>query len=627
MRTAFVNSAVLLSAAIFLASNSVVCARGPAGGAARLATPSFGGGRGGSSGLSFGSGGISFGGGSRVTIGGGLGGISLGTGGRPAPSWNRHPSHPEIPNRPNNWGGGIQVIPNVQIVPPTRVQRPTTVYTPQPTWTTPERTSQIPLETLQSTPQVQPNELPVDPAPEPIVTDPAPNTNALVARQITEAEVVRAKEFFQQRLLDLTKVLEKRLPPAEFDPEQLTALMIGRAIPVAIQIQIMDALNRGDFDGARDIWVAVVPGVEIPFRPSRVRLLLIRIYVMIQQGYVEYPLIQELVHRLPPEAMRPSLCCGADDLLVQIEEVVRINQAIAGVSTETVTPSSKPESFSEPQSNATPFISTSTELQTGEFSGKPNGYGDLPPYGQPGQTVPIPTGPVNIVYHPKLPDRQVVVVNAQTVMIGTGGLGSFRMERGFVAEALGRRLGHTSPLHENQSKLVRSGVVVVNPTHARVRFVFGRHEVVLEPGFQQALVGEGEISFDRGGGKGAARYTLEPGSYEFTVNEKGWDIFSKTYKVTLSNEGNLEPFHYVVQGEGASLGPEQSATHESKYPILIRFDRGDGSATKQIRWEKSHDTVQVAVNPDDNLWDLFAASEAGPQEPSLQPTPEFVPAF
>ncbi len=89
--------------------------------------------------------------------------------------------------------------------------------------------------------------------PEPIVSDPEPNSNGLVARQITEAEVVRAKEFFQQRLLDLAKVLEKRLPPTEFDPEQLTALMIGRAIPVAIQIQIMDALNRGDFDGAREI--------------------------------------------------------------------------------------------------------------------------------------------------------------------------------------------------------------------------------------------------------------------------------------------------------------------------------------------------------------------------------------
>ena len=553
-----------------------------------------------------------------MTIGGGLGGISLGTGGRTAPSWDRHPSHPEIPNRPNNWGGGIQVVPNVQIVPPTRVERPTTVYVPQPSWTIPERTSQIPL---------QPNELPTNPVPEPIVTNPEPNTNALVARQITEAEVVRAKEFFQQRLLDLTKVLQKRLPPTEFDPEQLTALMIGRAIPAAIQIQIMDALNRGDFDGAGEIWVAIAPGSEIPFRPSRVWLLLIRIYVMIERGYVEYPVIQELIQSLPPEAMRPSLCCGADDLLVQIEEVVRINQAIAGVSTETVTSLNKPESFSEPQANRTPFTSTSTELQTGQFSGKPGGFGDLPPYGRQGQAVPIPTGPVNIVYHPKLPDRQVVVVNAQTVMIGTGGLGSFRMERGFVAEALGRRLGHGSPLHENQSELVRSGVVVVNPTHATVRFVFGRHEVVLEPGFQQALVGEGEISFDRGGGKGTVRYTLEPGTYEFTVNEKGWDVFSKSYRVTLSNEGNLEPFHYIVQGEGASLGPEELATHESRYPILIRFDRGDGSATKQIRWEKSRDSIQVAVNPEDNLWDLFAASEVGPQEPSLQPTPEFVPAF
>lgn len=640
MRTPFVSSAILLSAAILLVQDSIVYARGPAGGNATLATPSFGGGRGGSvgsSGLSLGSGGISFGGGGgRVTVGGSGLGLSFGTGGRGTPTLNYNPNRGETPTYPGNRGGGVQIIPNIQIVPPTRLPKPATIYVPQPTWTNPQPTFELPAQTLQPvTPQVQPNELPTNPVPEPIATDPEPNSNGLVGRQITEEEINRAKEFFQQRLLDLAKVLQQRLPPAEFDPEQLTALMIEHAVPVDVQIQIMDALNRGDCDKAKEIWITIFPNLEIPFRPSPIRVLLIRVFVMIQQGYVEYPVIQELFQSLPPEVLRPSLCCGADDLLVQIEEEVRINQAITGVSTETTADFGKPDSFSKPRPNRTPFTYTSTDLQTGEFAdkpgsfGKPGGFGELPPYGQPGQPVRLPSGPVNLVYHPKLPDRQVVVVNVQTVMIGTGGLGSFRMERGYVAEALGHKIGQGTPMSENQSELVRSGVVVVNPTHAKVRFVFGRHEVVLEPGYQQALGGQGEISFDRGGGEGTVRYTLEPGTYEFEVGENGWDLHSKTYEVTVSNEGNVEPFNYIVQGQQASLGPDEKATHTSKYPILVRFDRGDGSAIKQIRWEKGQGILQVAINPADNLWDLFVSSEmdAAEAKSTLQPTPDFVPAF
>jgi hypothetical protein len=599
-----------------------------------VVTPSMGGGRGGpagSPGLSFGSGGISFGGGGgRITIGTGAGGISFGTGGRgtPTPSFNFN--RIEIPaNR-----GDIPAMPEFQIVPPTRLPAPVPMRVPPQTWTTPQPDFQPPTRTVPpTTMQVQPNELPSLPDLEPIATDPEMNPSGLVGRQITEIEVQRARQFFQQRLLDLAKVLQERLPPAEYDPQQLAALMLKHSIPVTIQIQIMDALKGGDYDQAQEIWITVMPGVEIPFKPSRIRVLFIRFYVMIERGYVSYPVVQELLENLPPEAVRASTCCGADDLLVQIEEEARISQAIGGVSPEMTIDSEEPETFSKPRPNESPYTYASAEIQTGEFAGKPNafekpgGIGNSQPYDRPGEPVPLPIGPVNIVYHPKLPDRQVVVVNAQTVMVGTGGRGDFRMERGYVAEALGHRIGHGSPLPGNQSDLVRSGVVVINPTQARVRFVFDRHEVTLEPGYQQAFGAEGVISFDRGDGKKTARYTLEPGSYEFEVGTEGWNLRGKQYAIVVSNEGNLEPFHYIVQGEQVSLAADERRTHTSSYPILARFDRGDGSATRQIRWEKNQGTVQVAINPADNLWDFFAASEPEAKELTLQPTPDFVPAF
>ncbi len=591
--------------------------------------------------LSFGGGGISFGGGNRLSVGSGAGGLSFGMGARGNSTWTFNPNRNDASS--GRWGGTTAV----PLIPPTRWPNAGTTYTPPTTWSSvqpsflpPAQDVLPPVESLvPTTPAVPTNELPATTDPEPMLADPEPNTSGLVGRQITPEEVERAKEFFQGRILDLAKVLQKRLPPAEYDPEQVTAIMIQHGTPVASQIQILDSLKQGDYDKAKELWVAIFPRLEIPFRPSRFRVPFFRFFVMIEQGHVDWPIVVELFRSLPPDALRPSLCCGADDLLVQIEEEIRISQVIGGASAEAATEATTaiatdggtPQEPSTPERNQTPYTYTSTELQTGEFDkpagfGKPAG-GEFRPYGKPGEPVALPTGPVNLVYHPKLPDRQVVVVNAQTVMVGTGGRGSFRMQQGYVAEALGLRIGRGTPLAENRSELVRTGVVVVNPTGTKVRFAFGGHEVTLEPGYQQAFPGKGEISFDRGDGKQTARYSLERGTYEFVVGGDGWDLQSRSYQVTISNAGNLEPLKYTVQGERSELAPEEAKTHTSQYPILIRFDRGDGSATKQIRWDKGQGTLQIAVNPHDNLWDLFEFSQVEAQKSILQPKPDFVPAF
>ncbi|MHB8897365.1 MAG: hypothetical protein ACYC6Y_01315, partial [Thermoguttaceae bacterium] len=572
------------------------------------------------SGLSFGSGGIS------------IGGFSFGTGsrGNSSTDFNFNPSHDRYPG---NRDGGMQIIPQVDYVPPIRVPGGSSVYVPQPNWTNTQPTFQPPVQTAQPvTPQVQPNELPAEMPSDPIVTDPKPNSGILIGRQITEAEVERAREFFHAELLDLAKVLQKRLPPVEYDPDVVTALMIEHALSVTLQIQILGALEGGEYDKAQEIWVANLPGVDMPFHRSRIWLLFIRFHVMIERRSIDYRVVGELLQSLPPEVLRPSLCCGADDLLVQIQEQIHIDEAIGGSSVQVTTAGGEPESFSKPRPNDTPFTYTSTEKMTGDFSkpdglGKPGAAARFEPYGEPGRPVSLPTGPVNLVYHPRLPDRQVVVVNAQTVMIGTGGRGSFKMDRGYVAEALGLKIGRGTPLAENRSELVRLGVVLINPTQSKVRFVFGSHDVVLEPAFLQTFPGAGVISFDRGAGKQTARYTLEAGTYEFAAGAEGWDLNSKSYEVTVSNAAGLEPFHYIVQGEEVSLAADESRTHTSKYPILIRFDRGDGATVRQVRWEKGPATLQVAVNPSDNLWDLFVSDGAGEQEASLEPTPDFKPAF
>ena len=44
---------------------------------------------------------------------------------------------------------------------------------------------------------------------------------------------------------------------------------------------------------------------------------------------------------------------------------------------------------------------------------------------------------------------------------------------------------------------------------------------------------------------------------------------------------------------------------ESKYPILVRFDRGGGDQTVKKRVTQTNTALVVAVNPKDGLWDLY----------------------
>jgi hypothetical protein len=381
----------------------------------------------------------------------------------------------------------------------------------------------------------------------------------------------------------------------------------------------------------------VLPGVPVPFRPLPAKLLLIRFRIIIERGYPPYPVFRELLVSLPPEVLREQACCGADDLLAQLEQEVQIYHAITGVPLDDAGSSEPPTGFGKP-SHATgsptpaapvnverPFTPTVSSLE-----GNVGGYGKRRIDATAGQPVPLPTGIVTIVYHPKLPERSVVVVNPQTVMIGTGGQGEFHIEQGYVAQALGYPLQDGTPLPVSPSKVVRSGILILNPTPAKVQFVIDERPVSLEPGYQHVLgVDRAKVvSFDQGDRRETVRYELKPGTYRFGIESEGLNLRAVTYEVAVSNAGNAEPFRYVVQGEQAALEPEAAKTHTSNYPLVISFDRGNGSATKQVRWEQKQGTLQVSINPQDNLWDLYEVGTSGDTERSvLKREANYVPAF
>jgi hypothetical protein len=291
---------------------------------------------------------------------------------------------------------------------------------------------------------------------------PQVNPPVVAGRQISDDEVDHAKKLFQQHLLELTNLLEKRLPAVEFDLQQLLALMVANVVAPSQQLEIVDALQRGDLEAAERLWRIVLPGVAVPFRPCPARLLLIHFRILLERGHPPYRVFRELVASLPPAVLRERACCGADDLLAQLEQEVPIFQAISGSPQEVPETMERPTGFGKP-SRATgpssPLTSVSTEQPfpptVPSLEGDTAAYGKRRTDATPGQSVALPTGIVNIVYHPKLPERSVVVVNPQTVMIGTGGQGEFHIEQGNVAQALGDNPYEASTVHEAERSVLK----------------------------------------------------------------------------------------------------------------------------------------------------------------------------
>jgi hypothetical protein len=122
------------------------------------------------------------------------------------------------------------------------------------------------------------------------------------------------------------------------------------------------------------------------------------------------------------------------------------------------------------------------------------------------------------------------------------------------------------------------------------------------------------VGFDRGASLGDATYTVADGTYYFTPAESGWNLYRQRFDVVLDNSENPSTFNYSLNGEQKTVPASRTATITGNYPLVVRFDRGNGlqRASKVLNFSG---TVQVGVNARDNLWDLFP-TDAGYREVS-----------
>jgi len=139
----------------------------------------------------------------------------------------------------------------------------------------------------------------------------------------------------------------------------------------------------------------------------------------------------------------------------------------------------------------------------------------------------------------------------------------------------------------------------------------GSYPYTIEAGYAQVLTGKPSwlIEFDRGGSFGSASYDLGPGSYTFTVTEKGWELYNTLFTVVLDNTANQNEFNFIQDGRVQTVKAGEFCTLSGKYAIVISFDRGDGGAPCEKTCKSG--TYRIGLNDQTKLLDLQAVS--GPE--------------
>jgi len=407
----------------------------------------------------------------------------------------------------------------------------------------------------------------------PPATRPRPNELRLVGRSLTRAQIDQARNYYRRRQAELTAAIGQQIPLIEVDRAELLKLLIGHAVAAEIQIRILDALRAANLDEATRLWTAHCPGTPVAFRRSRFCTRLDGFFAKLEAGSCTARDAEELEREMLALGLAEHPCCGAPSLLEEVRECTRFGQV----------------------------------------------FGDAQPGDQTQATI-VPAGDVDIILNPTLDEGSTLVLDDQTVMLGTGGIGTLQLQHGNVAQRQGYPLGTGTSLEDSAASLVTTGILIENPNATAVNFVMANQRVSLPPSGRQAFGAPPmQISFDAGNGRGTQHFRLEkPGTLQFAFRDRAWALDRiGSFHAVIDNRASDAPFHYIVQGEHAVAAAGTMQSHTSTYPLVFRFDRGNGTATKQVVSSRPQATLTVGINPSDNLWDLFGPAAGPAVRPAL----------
>jgi hypothetical protein len=239
-----------------------------------------------------------------------------------------------------------------------------------------------------------------------------------------------------------------------------------------------------------------------------------------------------------------------------------------------------------------------------------------------GSAAKLPTGDITLLFDPTMPEGTAIVLSNKAMLIGNEGAGALTITKGNAAQALHLPIVTGSPLPELQGEEMVAGTLLMNPISAKgtMNYNLNGNHYLMEAGMTQRLQPDRKwvIEFDRGQTFGAAAYTLSQGTYRFTPTDMGWQLYKDRFDVTLDNSESAQDFNFIFQGENLTVPAGGSRTLSAIYPIVVRFDRGNG-AEFIARALPPNGNVQVGVNATDNQWDLFPTTNNRREVSKLKP--------
>jgi hypothetical protein len=275
-----------------------------------------------------------------------------------------------------------------------------------------------------------------------------------------------------------------------------------------------------------------------------------------------------------------------------------------------------PKAKGQPTTGGTESTLSDLPQLAAKLSGMINAYGlvkDALAFQGPAITVPVGVTPVIVM--PLLPLGKMFILPTGVLMVGTGQVGFIHVVSLNASAILGIPIASMAPVPDSEEEKagpISRGVLVRNPTtnNEPVDYVIASQwQFVLELGQVQYLPEKAhwQIAFSRGDGFQTARYKLAEGTYAFGDSENGRELYRESFRVTIDNSGNKQDFHCVVDNTPLSVAAGYAETAESRYPIVVRFNRGQAGADAAKRIMEADAVLAVAVNPKDGLWDLFPA--------------------
>ena len=244
-----------------------------------------------------------------------------------------------------------------------------------------------------------------------------------------------------------------------------------------------------------------------------------------------------------------------------------------------------------------------------------------------GPVAKLPSGSdVTLIFDPALPHGTAIVLSSQALLIGHEGHSALVISEGNAAEALGLPIVTGKPLPEAEGEEATEGVLIINPSSSKgtINYNINGNHYVAKPGMKQKLApprgSRGwTIEYDRGEDFGPAAFTLSPGTYYFTPTDRGWQLFRHRFEIVLDNSQSEQEFNFIFHGQDLTVPAAGTRTLKSNYPVVVKFDRGNGSEFVAKSTRMTVGTIQIGVNANDNLWDLFPTSGNRREASKLKP--------